>query len=142
MRKNLMVATLCSLATAAPGDDLKPALIAHAPGDVIFSVTFVDDQPVLGDAKPAKLGAGVAQDGEILISVQSPGLAPYAKFTVLEKTVRPVAFVITGLIDQIKIDEVEVCGRIGSVIEGKIAAGARKLSLNRFTPQKEGATCR
>ena len=141
MRKIITAAALWPLLGAASGDSLAPALVAHPPGDVVFSVAFIDDQPVLGAPKPAKLGAGAPQDGEILLSVQPPGLAPYARFTVLEKTARPVDFVITGLIDSIKIDEVEICGRLGSAIAGKIAAGARKLSLNRFSPQKEGATC-
>ena len=141
MRKLAILAALSALAGAGYGDALKPDVIIHAPGAFTFSVTFVNDQPVLGVPKSAKIGAGVAEDGEILISVLPSGLAPYAKFTVVEKTPRPVDFVITGLIDTIKIDEVEVCGRLGAVIAGKIAAGAHRLSLNRFAPQKDGASC-
>ena len=141
MVKSAVVAALWLVASAAADPDAAPSVIVHAPGDAAFSVSVVDGRPMLGPAKPAKLGAGAPQDGEILISVRPPGLAPYATFTVVEKTAQPVDFVVTGLIDTIKIDEVEVCGRLGAPIAGKIAAGARKLSLNRFTPQKEGASC-
>ena len=141
MRKFAFFTALLPLAGAGYADPLKPDVVIHAPGDFTVSVTFVNDLAVLGEPKPAKVGAGAPQDGEILVSVAPSGLAPYAKFTVVEKTPGPVDFVITGLIDTIKIDEVEVCGRLGAPIAGKIAAGAHRLSLNRFAPQKDGASC-
>ena len=117
-----------------------PNLIIHAPGAVAFWVVFSSDAPVLGPPRTIN-PADPLRDDEIMVDVLPPGMAPYAKLRIVEKTKQPVDFVITGLIDTIKIDEIVVCGRLDGDIEAKIAAGAKRLSLNRFTLRREGANC-
>ena len=78
------------------------------------------------------------KDGEIAVAVVRRGLSPYAELTAIEKTPAPVDFVATGLIGDIKIDEVVVCGRLDAPTIGRIASGAWRVSLSRFTVHPEG----
>jgi hypothetical protein len=47
-----------------------------------------------------------------MVSVVKHDSSPYADLTASEKTSAPVDFVATGLIGNIKIDEVKICGRL------------------------------
>ncbi len=70
------------------------------------------------------------------------GLSPYADLTASEKTPAPVDFVATGLIGDIKIDEVVLCGRLDAPTTSRIASGSWRISLNRFSVRQEGQDCR
>ena len=117
-----------------------PSFFVHAPGAIAFWVLFYGDRPVLGPPRQVA-PTDPLRDDEIRIQVLPSGMAPYAKVQILENTKQPVDFVITGLIDSIKIDEIVICGRLDGAIDAKIAAGAKKLSLNRFTQRQSGASC-
>ena len=113
----------------------------HPPGEFTFAVTFVGDQATLGPVTSSTRGTAKTADGSITVTIDPSGMAPYAKVTVVEKTPAPVDFVITGLIDSIKIDEIEICGSNEMTVTAKVAAGARRLNLNRFAARIERAAC-
>ena len=106
------------------GPDARPGLRAGLrrgprPGDrpqtrsgIAIPVRIVDGKVTFGPARAAKLGAGEPRDGEIVVGVVKQGLSPYAALTAVEKTSAPVDFIATGLIGNIKIDEVKLCGRL------------------------------
>ena len=86
--------------------DLKPGQ------EVTFPVAVADGRVTLGAARASKPGTVQPKDGEITVSFVKHGLSPYADLTATEKTSDPVDFVATGLIGDIKIDEVVICGRL------------------------------
>jgi hypothetical protein len=108
---------------------------------VVIPVAIVEGGVVLGIPRGPKPGAP-PEDGEIEVEVVKHGLSPYAELSATEKTEQPVDFVAAGLIGNIKIDEVVVCGRLDTPIKTRIASGAWRISLNRFTVHKEGRDCR
>jgi hypothetical protein len=58
--------------------------------------------------------------------------------TVMEKTSQPIDFVATGLIGDIKIDEIVVCGRLDAPATGRLASGVWRVSLNSFAIRPSG----
>jgi len=76
------------------------------------------------------------------VSFVKHGLSPYAELTASEKTAAPVDFVATGLVGDIKIDEVRLCGQIDAPATNRIASGAWRVSLNRFSVRQSGQDCR
>ena len=114
--------------------DLKPGQ------EVIFPVAIADGKVTLGAARASKAGAGAAEpkDGEITVSFVRHGLSPYADLTATERTSQPVDFVATGLIGDIKIDEVVICGRLDAPASNRIASGSWRVSLNRFSVRQTG----
>jgi hypothetical protein len=133
-------ASVASATDSAVRPSPAPSFITHAPGAIAFWILFYGDAPVLGPPRTFK-PTDALRDDEIMVEVLPSGMAPYAKVHIVEKTKQPVDFVITGLIDSIKIDEIVICGRLDGDIETKIAAGAKRLSLNRFTARQVGAGC-
>jgi len=123
------------LARAAPAErqslDLKPGQ------EVTFAVG-ADGRVAPGSARIEKPGAAAPKDGEITVAVVRHGLAPYADLTTTEKTLSPIDFVATGLIGDIKIDEIVVCGRLDAPAVGRIASGVWRVSLNRFAVHPSG----
>jgi len=107
----------------------------------VFPVVIADGKIALGRARIVPLGSLQARDGEIAVQIDSPGLTPYAKVHIVEKTAVPIDFVATGLIGSIKIDEIIICGRLDQPIETSIAAGSLRISLNRFEVGKGAEAC-
>jgi len=70
------------------------------------------------------------------------GLSPYAELTATEKTSEPVDFGATGLIGDIKIDEVVLCGQVDAPAKNRISSGSWRVSLNRFSVRQSGQDCR
>lgn len=110
--------------------------------EVTFPVAVIDGRVTLGPARVSKPGAAQPKDGEIAVSVVKHGLSPYAELTASEKTPEPVDFVATGLIGDIRIDEVVLCGRLDAPATNRISSGAWRVSLNRFTVRQSGQDCR
>ena len=110
----------------APRLDLKPGQ------EIAFTATVAEGHVALGPARPVKPGGAEPKDGEIAVAVVKHGLSPYADLTATEKTSQPVDFVATGLIGDIKIDEIVVCGRLDAPVVARIASGSWRVSLNRF----------
>ena len=109
-----------------------PALQLKPGQEVTFPVAIVDGRVTPGAARVSRPGATRPQIGEITVSVVKHGLSPYAELAASEKTTEPVDFVATGLIGDIKIDEVVICGRLDGSVSIRIAAGSWRVSLNRF----------
>jgi hypothetical protein len=132
-----LAATPCVAVADQPGPtlDLKPGQ------EVTFAVSVADGRVALGAARASKPG-DAPKDGEITVGVVKHGLSPYADLTAAEKTSDPVDFVATGLIGDIKIDEIVVCGRLDAPATARISSGAWRVSLNRFSIRPSGAECR
>jgi hypothetical protein len=62
--------------------------------------------------------------------------------TASEKTSAPVDFIATGLIGDIKLDEVRLCGRLDAPSTTRIYSGSWRISLNRFAVDQDGQACR
>jgi hypothetical protein len=116
--------------------DLKPGQ------ELTFSVAVADGRVTLGPERASKPGTAHPRDGEITVSMVKHGLSPYAEITASEKTSEPVDFVATGLIGDIKIDEVVLCGQVAGPATNRIASGSWRVSLNRFSIRQNGQDCR
>lgn len=143
--KRLNLAALLA-ALAAPcvalSQDLGPSVSLKPGQEVVVPVAIENGTLTLGKPRLARPGASPAKDGEIAVALIKHGLAPYAEIAVTERTGTPVDFVATGLIGDIKIDEIKVCGRIDSPVKGRIASGSWRVSLNRFAVHNQGEECR
>jgi hypothetical protein len=117
---------------AAFAQGLGPTLDVRPGQEVTFAVAIVDGRVALGPARTSKPGTARPKDGEITVSVVKHDLSPYAELTASEKTSAPVDFVATGLIGDIKIDEVRLCGRLDAPSSARIYSGSWRISLNRF----------
>jgi hypothetical protein len=127
---------------AARAQDLGPTLDLRPGQEVTVPVAVVDGKVKLGPARASKLGSGQPRDGEITVGLIKQGLSPYAQLTASERTPAPVDFVATGLIGNIKIDEVRLCGRLDAPASTRIASGSWRVSLNRFAVRQDGQECR
>jgi hypothetical protein len=136
------VLALGSACEASRAEDLGPTVELKPGKEIAFPVAIVDGQVIPG--KPRLLGPGVTQpkDGEIAVNVVKHDSSPYADLTASEKTSVPVDFVATGLIGNIKIDEVKLCGRLGAATSAHIYSGSWRISLNRFSIGGGGEACR
>jgi hypothetical protein len=116
--------------------DLKPGQ------ELTFSVAVADGRVTLGPARLSKPGTAEPKQGEITVSLVKHGLSPYAELTAAEKTSELVDFVATGLIGDIKIDEVVLCGQVDAPAKNRISSGSWRVSLNRFSVRQSGQDCR
>jgi hypothetical protein len=145
-RAFLLTLSACAVFATGPNEpraqDLGPTLDLKPGQEVTVPVAIVDGKVKLGQARASKLGSGQPKDGEITIGVLKQGLSPYAQLTASEKTSAPVDFIATGLIGNIKIDEVRLCGRLDAPASTRIASGSWRVSLNRFAVRANGQECR
>jgi hypothetical protein len=125
------------------GPAQNPGAVDLKPGqEVTVPVTIADGRVTLGAARVSRPGTAQPKNGEVAVSVVKHGLSPYADLTASEKTSEPVDFVATGLVGGIKIDEVVICGRLDAPARNRIASGAWRVSLNRFSVRQSGQDCR
>ena len=124
-------ACLAAAPRAAHAQETGPTLTLKPGQEVTFAVTAADGRVALGPPRLTAPGAAAPKNGEIVVGVRH-GLAPYADLTATETTTEPVDFVATGLIGDIKIDEIVVCGRLDRPAMARIASGVWRVSLNRF----------
>ena len=133
-------------ALAVPADTraqaLGPALDLRPNQEITFPVAIADGRVTLGPARASKPGSAQPRDGEITVALVKHGLAPYADLTAREKTSEPVDFIATGLVGNIKIDEVRLCGRLEAPATNRIGSGSWRVSLNRFSIRQSGQDCR
>jgi hypothetical protein len=123
---------------AAPDQDLGPALDLKPGQEIAVPVAVAGGRVTLGRPRLSRPGAVQPKEGEIVVSVIKHGLSPYADLAATEKTAEPVDFVATGLIGDIKIDEVVLCGRLDGPATARIASGSWRVSLNRFSVRPNG----
>ncbi len=133
---------LAAAPLGAPAEQPGPSLELKPGQETTFAVTVAGGGVALGTARLSRPGGAEPKDGEVTVSVVKHGLSPYAELTATENTPAPVDFVATGLIGDIKIDEIVVCGRLDAPAMARIASGAWRVSLNRFSVRQDGAECR
>jgi hypothetical protein len=109
--------------------------------EIAFSVAIADGHVTPGKARLLRSDAASVGDGEIRVSVVKHDSSPYADLTASEKTSASVDFVATGLIGDIKIDEVKLCGRLDAPTSAHIYSGSWRISLNRFSVGHGGEAC-
>jgi hypothetical protein len=136
-----------ALAAALPravaiAQDLGPTVDLRPGQEVTFPVTIADGKVTPGPARLSKPGAGAQKDGEITVGFVKQGLSPYAMLTATEKTSAPVDFIAAGLIGNIKIDEVKLCGRLEASSSTRIASGSWRIALSRFSVGEGLQACR
>jgi len=143
MRANLIAvaAALAAPPSLASPQDAGSSVLLKPGEEVVVPVAISERSLALGKPRLAKPGISPGP-GEIAVAVVKHGLSPYADLIATEKTGMPVDFVATGLIGDIKIDEIRVCGRIDAPIQGRIASGSWRVSLNRFAVHSQGEECR
>jgi hypothetical protein len=141
--------TLAALALAvavsravAVAQDNGPTIDLRPGQEVTFPVTIADGKVALGPARAAKSGAAPPKDGEITVGFVKQGLSPYAMLVATEKTSAPVDFIAAGVIGNIKIDEVKLCGRLEAPSSTRIASGSWRISLSRFSVGEGLQACR
>lgn len=128
----LVLPVLPALAGVAAAAD-PGRTIALKPGEqATFDATVANGSVTLGRPRLSRPSTPRPGEGQIAVSLVKHGLAPYAELTAVERTSVPVDFVATGLIGDIKIDEVVICGRLDAPVVARIAAGSWRVSLNRF----------
>ena len=124
---------LCAANPLAPRAQQAGAGLVLKPNqEIVFALSVANGKIGLGPGRLERPGAGAPKDGEIAVGIVKHGLSPYADLTATEKTSAPVDFVATGLIGDIKIDEIVVCGRLDAPATAHIASGVWRVSLNRF----------
>jgi hypothetical protein len=144
-RAALTLAAVLFASAAFPGVSpvQNPGAVDLKPGqEVIIPVTIADGRVTLGAARLSRAGTAQPRNGEITVSMVKHGLSPYADLSASEKTSEPVDFVATGLVGDIKIDEVVICGRLDAPAANRIASGSWRVSLNRFSVRQNGQDCR
>jgi hypothetical protein len=122
---------LLALAGAAAAEELGRTIALKSGEEATFDAAVANGLVVLGP-RLSRPSAEQPKEGQIAVSFVKRGLAPYGDLTAVEKTSAPVDFVATGLIGNIKIDEVVICGRLDGPVAIRIAAGSWRVSLNRF----------
>lgn len=145
VRAALALAAVCfgSAAFSAAGPAQSPAAVDLKPGqEVTIPVTISDGRVTLGAARASRPGTAQPKSGEITVSMIKHDRSPYADLNASERTSEPVDFVATGLIGDIKIDEVTICGRLDAPARNRIASGSWRVSLNRFSVRQNGQDCR
>jgi hypothetical protein len=130
------------LQEAACAQEVGPRLDLRPGQEVTFPVAIVDGRVMLGPARVSKTGTAEPKDGEITVSVVRNGSSPYADLTASEKTSATVDFIATGLIGDIKIDEVRLCGHLDAPSSTRIYSGSWRISLNRFAVNQDRQGCR
>jgi hypothetical protein len=86
----------------------------------------------LGQARLGKFGEMQPADGELMIGLAPRDKTLYENVVVIQRTSKPVDFVATGLIGNIKIDEIVLHGRLDGTVISRIGAVSWTVSLNGF----------
>ncbi len=146
MRSALTLSAL-AFALALPrafaiAQDLGPTIDLRPGQEVTFPVAIVDGKVTPGPGHVSKPGAAAPKDGEITVGFIKQGLSPYAMLTATERTSAPVDFIAAGLIGNIKIDEVKLCGRLEAPSSTRIASGSWRIALSRFSVGEGLQACR
>jgi hypothetical protein len=128
-------------ASSASADDLVPTVDLRPGQKVTVPVSIAAGRIGLGAPRLSKPGFAEPKDGEIMVGVVKNGLSPYAELYARERTPLAIDIVATGLIGDIKIDEVKLCGKLDQPIASRIASGSWRVSLNRFAVHGEGQAC-
>ena len=105
-----------------------------------FAATIEDGKVTLGPARLGKFGEMQPADGEITVGLSPKDKTLYENVVVVEKTAKPVDLVATGLVGEVKIDEVVLHGRLDAPVSARIGAVSWTVWLNDFEAASEPAT--
>jgi hypothetical protein len=130
----ILVAAAFALAPAQAAE-VKPVKLELKAGQALtFAATIADGKVSLGPPRAGKFGEMTPADGEITVSLSPKDKTLYENVVVVEKTPAAVDFVATGLIGNIKIDEIVLHGRLDAPVSQRIGAVSWTVSLNSFEP--------
>jgi len=112
-----------ALAAPQPKPAPKPTpLILKAGQALTFPARIEAGKVVLGPARRGLFGKMEPKPGEITVGLSTRDKDLYDQLVVVEKTEQPIAFVATGLIGEIKIDERVLDGRLDAPVTQRIGA--------------------
>ncbi len=123
--------TAAGVAIAMPAQ--KPVkLVLKAGQAVSFPASVVEGKVVLGPARLGRFGEMPPGEGEITVGLSPKDKTLYENVVVVERTTRPIDFLATGLIGEIKIDERVLHGRLDAPVIQRIGATSWTVWLNGF----------
>ena len=123
------MATGAALAAPVP----KPVKLVLKAGQALtFPAIIADGKVTLGPARLGKFGEMQPADGEITVGLSPRDKTLYENIVVVERTAKPVDFVATGLIGEIKIDERVLHGKLDAPATQRIGATSWTVWLNGF----------
>jgi hypothetical protein len=126
---------LAGVASAPLAAEVKPVKLVLKAGQALaFSATVAEGKVTLGPARQGRFGELLPADGEIVVGLAPKDKTLYENVVVVEKTAAPIDFVATGLVGNIKIDEIVLHGSLTAPVAQRIGAMSWTVSLNSFEP--------
>jgi hypothetical protein len=119
---------------------MKPTRLELKAGQALtFAATLADGNVRLGPARLGKFGEMQPADGEITVGLSPKDKTLYENVVVIEKTAKPIDLLATGLVGNIKIDEVVLHGQLDAPVSARIGAVSWTVWLNGFEAASEPA---
>ncbi len=136
----LMSLSACLASAPVLAAAMKPIRLELKAGQALtFAATLADGNVTLGPARLGKFGEMQPADGEITVGLSPKDKTLYENVVVIEKTAKPIDLVATGLVGNIKIDEVVLHGRLDAPVSARIGAVSWTVWLNSFEATSEPA---
>ena len=129
--KALGLLVAAGVAVAAPAPKSVKLVLKAGPA-VSFPASVVEGKVVLGPARLGRFGEMLPGDGEITVGLSPKDKTLYENVVVVERTAKPIDFLATGLIGEIKIDERVLHGRLDAPVTQRIGATSWTVWLNGF----------
>jgi hypothetical protein len=127
----------CLFALISPSagfaEELAKPLVLKPGRAIAFAISIADGKAMVGASRMGKLGAMEAVDGEIVVGMTPRGKDDYSQLVIVEKLAQPIDFLATAHVDKIVIDEREICGRLGTPFEQRIAGNSWSVVLREFS---------
>jgi hypothetical protein len=144
MRAELLVCftalAACLVSAPVRAAAMKPIRLELKAGQALtFAATIADGKVTLGPARLGKFGEMQPADGEITVGLSPKDKTLYENVVVIEKTAKPVDLLATGLVGEVKIDEVLLHGRLDAPVSARIGAVSWTVWLNDFEAATEPA---
>ena len=130
------VLALGSACEAAGAEGLGPTVELKPGQEIAFSVAIADGHVTPG-ARASGVTRGFGRRRRDHGRRRQTRFLALCRPTASEKTSAPVDFVATGLIGNIKIDEVKLCGRLDAPTLAHIYSGSWRISLTGFRSDTE-----
>jgi hypothetical protein len=134
-----LIGLLAAAGVAAATPHPKPVTLELKAGQAVaFPAKVEDGKVVLGAGRLGKFGELLPAEGEIAVGLSPKDKTLYENVVVVEKTAAPIDFLATGLVGNIKIDEIEVKGQLDAPFMHHIGATSWTVWLNDFEPGATG----
>ena len=129
--KALGLLVAAGVAVAAPAQ--KPVKLVLKAGQALtFPASIVEGKVVLGPARLGRFGEMPPGEGEMTVGLSPKDKTLYENVVVVERTAKPIDFLATGMIGEIKIDERVLHGRLEAPVTQRIGATSWTVWLNGF----------